>query len=209
MPATTPIPPGEIVGTADQRVFLHGVPWSHFEAILALRGDAPVPRMAYHAGVLELMTPSRNHESIKKTLARLIELYALRTGARLAGYGGWTLRSAPKAVAIEPDECYILGDPRLKEVPDLAIEVVWTSGGLEKLELYRGLGVAEVWQWRDGAIAIFSLQDDRYVREQRSRWFPDLDMALVARLAGHEDQHEAVLELQAVLDRQLGSPPSR
>ncbi|HUP24574.1 MAG TPA: Uma2 family endonuclease [Thermoanaerobaculia bacterium] len=204
MPTAAAIPPGEIVGTADQRVYLRGVPWAHFEAILALRGDAPAPRLTYLTGVLELMTPSRNHESIKKTIARLIELYALRAGVRLSGYGGWTLRSAPKELAIEPDECYIVGDPRLKDVPDLAVEVVWTSGGLEKLEVYRGIGVDEVWQWRDGMISVHRLEGDRYVQIQRSRLFPDLDVALVARLAGYEDQHDAVLALQAALDEQLG-----
>jgi Uma2 family endonuclease len=205
MSVATAIPPGEIVGTADQRVLLHGVPWSHFEAILALRGDASVPRMAYLAGVLELMTPSRNHESIKKTIARLIELYAVRTGVRLSGYGGWTLRNAPKEAGIEPDECYILGDPRLKTVPDLALEVIWTSGGLEKLELYRRIGVGEVWQWRDGRIVVHRFEGGGCVEAERSGLFPDLDLQRIARLAEYEDQHDAVLELQAALDQQLGS----
>lgn len=31
------------------------------------------------------------------------------------------------------------------ERPHLAIEVVWTSGGLDKLDVYRKLGVREVW----------------------------------------------------------------
>jgi hypothetical protein len=30
------------------------------------------------------------------------------------------------------------------QVPDIAIEVVWTSGGIDKLEVYRGLDVPEV-----------------------------------------------------------------
>ena len=40
--------------TADQRVVLHDVSWSDFETILAIRGDAPVPRSAYLDGELEL-----------------------------------------------------------------------------------------------------------------------------------------------------------
>ena len=31
---------------ADQRLVTYGVPWSHYEAQLALRGERPVPRIA-------------------------------------------------------------------------------------------------------------------------------------------------------------------
>ena len=41
------IPAGEHVPSADQRVVSYGVPWSRYEAQLALRGEAPVPRIAY------------------------------------------------------------------------------------------------------------------------------------------------------------------
>lgn len=193
------IPASQIVGTADQRVVMHGVPWAHFEAILALRGDKSVPRLSYLQGALELMTPSRNHESIKKLLARMIEHYAMEAGIHLSGYGSWTLRSAPKERASEPDECYILGDARLKETPDLVIEVIWTSGGLDKLEVYRGLGVGEVWLWRKEAIRIYRLEGDRYVEMPRSELMPDLDITLLARLAGYEDQHQALTEFRQAL----------
>jgi len=131
MTATDSIRPGEIVASADQRVVLHRMPWAHLEAILALRGDEAAPRITYLRGELELMSPSQTHESIKKLLARMIELYALETGVRLSGFGSWTLRHAPGERAIEPDECYIIGDPRGKDRPDLAIEVIWTSGGID------------------------------------------------------------------------------
>ncbi|MEG4506483.1 Uma2 family endonuclease [Microcoleus sp. F6_B4] len=37
-----------------------------------------------------------------------------------------------------------------KAIPDLAIEVVFTSGGIDKLQLYKRLGIPEVWFWEDG-----------------------------------------------------------
>ena len=43
---------------------------------------------------------------------------------------------------VEPDECYCLGT--LAEIPDIAIEIALTSGGIDKLEVYRGLQVPEV-----------------------------------------------------------------
>ena len=58
-------PPGELVPTADQRLVTYGVPWSHYETQLALRGERPVPRIAYREGARELMSPSKDHERIK------------------------------------------------------------------------------------------------------------------------------------------------
>jgi Uma2 family endonuclease len=199
MPAVTPVPPGEIVGSADQRVVMHGVQWTHFEAILALRGDTAGPRVTYLQGELELMSPSRSHEGIKKLVARMIELYAIEKGIPLSGYGSWTLKNAPTERAVEPDECYIIGDARLKDAPDLAIEVIWTSGGLDRLEVYRGLGVREVWLWRDGAIRMYQLRGEHYDELARSLALPGLDLSLLARLASYEDQHQALLEFRANL----------
>lgn len=171
---------GEHVPTADQRVVTYGVPWAHYEAQLALKGDAPVPRMAYLDGALELMRPSKDHERLKSMIGRLIETCALERGVDLSPYGSWTLKRAVRQSGVEPDECYIVGSDQTKEVPDLAIEVVWTSGGLDKLEIYRRLAVAEVWIWRDDALEVYVLRDDRYERQERSAVLPGLDVALLA-----------------------------
>lgn len=37
-----------------------------------------------------------------------------------------------------------------KQGPDLAIEVIITSSGIDRLDLYQGLGVREVWFWQAG-----------------------------------------------------------
>ncbi len=60
----------------DQRVTLYDVSWSDFELILQIRGDRAGVRVTYLNGALELMSPSVDHEGIKKTIARLLEAYA-------------------------------------------------------------------------------------------------------------------------------------
>ena len=140
----------------DQRVTLYDVSWSDFELILQIRGDRAGVRLTYLNGALELMSPSVDHEGIKKTIARLLEAYAEEKGIPFNGFGSWTLRNAARARALEPDECYSLSVGRPTR-PDLAIEVVWTSGGIDKLEVYRGLGVGEVWFWREGVIEVWVL----------------------------------------------------
>lgn len=197
-PAT--IPAGEHVPTADQRVITYGVPWAHYEAQLALRGDNPVPRMAYLEGALELMSPSKDHERIKSYIGRLIEAYALERGIDLSPYGAWTLKSPPKRGGAEPDECYLVGD-QSKDTPDLAIEVVWTSGGIDKLEIYRRLGVGEVWIWQDLRIEVHVLREQRYQQAEKSDLFPDLDVKLLASFLDRETALQAVKAFREALSR--------
>src|SRR4051812_48555663 len=107
--AATSLPRGEHVPTADQRIVMNGVPWSHYEAQLAFRGESSSPRISYLDGAMELMSPSRDHERIKSYIGRLIEAFALERGLDLSPYGAWTLKAAPKQAGVEPDECYLLG----------------------------------------------------------------------------------------------------
>lgn len=183
-------------GSVDQRVMLHRVSWRQYEAALRRRGEGSVPRIAYLRGELELMTPSYEHEEIKKTIARLVEAYADEQGIDLIGAGSWTLKSRARQVGVEADECYLIG--RRKRIPDLAIEVVRTSGGVDKLEIYKRLGVREVWFWRDGAIEIFVLRPTGYRRSTRSRALPGLDVAFLASFVG-SSQARAVRAFRAAL----------
>ncbi len=198
MASQTTAPAGEQVPTADQRLITYGVPWSHYETQLALRGDHPVPRIAFLEGVLELMSPSRDHERIKSYIGCLIEAYALERNIDLSPYGSWTLKQAPKQAGLEPDECYLVGDQQ-RDTPDLAIEVVWTSGGIEKLEIYRRLGVGEVWRWKDSRIEVHVLQGERYETSERSTLFPELDVQLLVSFLDHPAALQAVKAFREAL----------
>jgi Uma2 family endonuclease len=190
---TLTIPAGEYVPKADQRVILRPVSWSAFEAQLALRGDVAGPRVSYLDGALELMSPSKDHERIKSYIGCLIEAYALETGVDLSPYGSWTLKDALKEAGAEPDECYIVGADQKKETPDLAIEVVWTSGGIDKLEIYRRFGIAEVWLWTTAeGLAIHVLRDDRYAVSGASSVFREMDVKLLASFLDHPTALQAV-----------------
>jgi Uma2 family endonuclease len=187
---------GDATRWFDNRVFLHDVPWEEYEAILARRGDDPGLRLTYLLGELELMSPSVDHETVKTTLGRLVEAFADELGLDLNGAGSWTIKRREDGRGAEPDECYVLGPTRGRDRPDLAIEVVWTSGGIDKLEVYRGLRVPEVWRWDDGNIQVFLLRSEHYELVARSALLPGLDLVLVARLATSESQSAAVRELR-------------
>jgi Uma2 family endonuclease len=195
VPQSPVAPPADM----DQRVILYGMTWKDYELMLAIRGDRAGARMAYLNGAIELMSPSINHEGVKTTLARLVEAYAEEREIDLNGYGSWTLKNAFLERGLEPDECYVIG-PARSEVPELAIEVVWTSGGLNKLEIYRALGVGEVWIWERGAgIKVHLLREGHYQQAEKSALLPDLDLSLLDRFAMSPNQSQAVREFRALV----------
>ena len=81
----------------------------------------------------------------------------------------------------------------------MAIEVVWTSGGIDKLEIYRRLGIAEVWIWQEGHIEIHALRADAYEQSVRSALFPDLDVALLASFLDRPTALQAVKAFREAL----------
>lgn len=176
-----PVPVEEHVPTADQFIMLHG-DWETFEALLAVRGERSGPRIAFLDGVVELMSPSYDHEYISSVIGHMTGVYCSAKKIAWSSARSWTLKDRLTESGLEPDDCFLFGDdPRSKLRPDLAIEVKWTSGGIKKLEIYRRLGVAEVWFWDKGVITPYVLDRDMYVAADRSRCLPDLDLALVCR----------------------------
>lgn len=186
--ASLPPPPrGPVVDEA--RVLLTQVPWSTY-VVLRDTVDGPGVRMTYLEGSLEIMSPSRRHEVEKKQIARLLELFCLERDIPLFGYGSTTFRKEEKKRGLEPDECYCRGADR--EVPDFALEVVVSHGSIDKLEVYRGLGIREVWMFEDERFRILSLVDERYVEIAASEVLPEVDLVRLAHHALEPDQHAAL-----------------
>jgi Uma2 family endonuclease len=187
----------------DQRVRLHDVPWADYERLVEMRGESSGTRLTYLDGELELMTPSIDHESLKTMLARLLEAWSEHEGVELEGAGSWTIKEEAKKGGVEPDECYLIGahKRRTAKVPDFACEVVWTSGGIAKLEVYRVLGVPEVWFYERGKLSFHVLDRSRYLRATRSRLLPRLDPALIESCMRAESQVEALRRLRGSLTR--------
>lgn len=195
----------EVDSELDQTVVLRGLSWEQYDAIDSARGpDVSQPRLAYLDGALEIMTTGRLHEYRKKMIARLVEAYAEEAGVELSGFGNETYRRRPKAAGLEPDECYCIDEE--KEFPDLAIEVVQSSDGIDKLEIYRRLGVREVWFFVDGAFQVFRLRGDSYRRTARSLALRGIDLKEVARIVLTIDrgkQTRAIRAYRRALRRRL------
>jgi len=188
--------------TEDAFVHMYGATWEDYERLLELRGEKAVPRITYLEGTLEIMTPSRDHEGVKSLIGRLVEAYCLHAGVRFSTYGSWTLKERKDDRGAEPDECYLFGDADPAATrPHLAIEVVWTSGGLDKLEIYRKLGLGEVWYWRKGRLQPYALRGERYEAIPRSEALPGIDLDLLVQFLDRPTTYDAIRDYRAALAR--------
>lgn len=165
----------------DHIVVLHNATWADYERIMRIRGEHSGPQISFLEGELEIMSPSKTHESIKRRIGRLVEDWCVEKGIRFEPVGQWTIKQRAKERGAEPDECFVFGDLESAERPDLAIEVVWTSGGIDRLAIYRELGVREVWYWRRGTIRVYLLRSGQYREHPTSKALAGMDLKALAR----------------------------
>jgi Uma2 family endonuclease len=179
----------------EERRVIANVSWSQYEALLTRMGDSLAYRINYLDGVLEIVAPSRRHESGKTRIGTLLESYFLETDTEYFPTGSTTFRNADKRVGTELDESYCIGTD--KAVPDLAIElcshyvneVVATSGNINRLERFQRLGVQEVWFWKNNCFLLYHLRTENldqwaqtfgYEAIDQSELLPNLDMTLLS-----------------------------
>lgn len=176
----------------EQRLVVSGVPWDTY--VMLREGlDHTNLRMTYLEGTLEIMSPSRRHELQKTQIARFLELFCLERDIPLYGYGSTTWRSEAQARGLEADECYSRGE---KDLPEIAIEVIVSRGLVDKLEVYRGLGIREIWLFQAGAYTVLTLRDTGYVKIPSSEVIPEVDLSRIVTYAMRPDQHAALREFR-------------
>jgi Uma2 family endonuclease len=188
-PAQTPPappPPGE-------RVVLHGRSWESYAHVLeAVAGQRVF--VTYDRGRLEIMAPLWNHEWWKtrasigvRTLCRVLKL-PLQSG------GSTTFRREDLERGLEPDDCFYIRnahrmtglrivDLRRDPPPDLALEIEGTRSALDRMGIYAGLGVPEVWRYDGEEFHVHLLgAGGRYEESDHSLSFPALPLAEFAQL---------------------------
>lgn len=179
------------------------VNWEQYEALLARNGDTSAYRIIYLDGALEIMSPSRRHESRKTRIGDLLVIYFLEADINYFPFGSTTLRREEESGGIEPDEAYCIGTD--KEFPDLAIEVIVTSGGINKLEVYRRLKVKEVWFWQNDRFSLYCLREEipdklvqtcGYESIDCSEILPGLALELLAEYIRHPNSLLAAKEFR-------------
>ena len=187
----------------DHVVIIRNAAWSDYQRLLELRGDRSVPRVASLRGTLQLMSPSRDHEALKSLLGRLVEVWCLEHDIEFSAFGSWTLESKDDERGVEPDECYVFGEGRGAPRPHLVIEVIWTSGGLDKREIYRKLGVPELWFWRRGRILVYVLRGETYEESPHSEVLRGIDLAELASFLDRPTVSRAIRDYRAAIQARM------
>jgi Uma2 family endonuclease len=177
-----------VLSIREQRVLLNNISWDLFRRIVAEDEARRVPRLAYNDGALELMTPSRRHESTTRTLQALVDRLADAWDLDLVDTGSTTLQDILLQKGVEPDSAHFIqhaaeafhdksspfpgGLP-----PDLIVEVEITQALVARLPIFAAMGVPEIWHATTAGVAILTLQSGGYERASVSLAFPLLTEA--------------------------------
>ncbi len=147
--------------------------------------------------------PGEPHETVKARIGALVELYLLMAGFDFTPTESMTLESEIGKVKREADKSYKLAPGKSR--PDLAIEVVFSSGGIDKLECYKRLKIPEVWFWDDGLLAVYHLrgygEDLRYEKISESEEVPGINFELLLRCINMVNHVDAIKTFQQSIEK--------
>jgi Uma2 family endonuclease len=175
------------------KLVLDGISWEKFEQITTTFQDIEGVRFIYLDGELEIvMSPSQAHEDAKSTIGVLLEAYMKVKKIRFYRRGSATLGKKEITGRKEPDESYNIHSK--KEIPDLVIEVIITSGDINILEIYRRIGIPEVWFYQNNLLIVYILKNEQYIKANHSQLLPELNLETFTKYINYPDQYDAVTE---------------
>ncbi|MCC3404090.1 MAG: Uma2 family endonuclease [Microcoleus sp. PH2017_10_PVI_O_A] len=163
---------------AEQHFTWRGLTWHQFKAIQASFENVPGVRLFYCQGVLEIVGINKPHEAFKSIIGVLLAIYFEVTEIEFFPSGAYS-QIGEGQVEYQADLSYCFGTD--KDVPDLCVEVVITSGSPIKLQKYRVMGVPEVWFWEDGTLELYHLREQGYERITNSELLSELDLSVWKR----------------------------
>jgi Uma2 family endonuclease len=181
----------------DQRIVLNDRTWEQFKHVQKGFENSSGVRLFYFDRTIEILMPGRDHEFFSRFIGYLVMTFLFEKGIRCIPTGSMT-QEKEGISSVQADESYCIGCP--KAIPDLAIEIVFTSGGESKLSRYQALEVPEVWFWEDGVFALHHRSTSGYERVDRSQLpnLQDLNIALLTRcvLIAETDELAALEEFR-------------
>ena len=180
-----------VLSPPEQKVILQYVSWETYVRLLADHKDRSSPRFTYDHGMLEIMSPSTEHERLNRRLATIVEIVAEELHSEFDNVGSTTFTRADLLRGFEPDSCFYLQnverildkaqiDLETDPPPDLIIEIDITHPSLDKFPIYAQVGVGEIWRYDGSRFAIFRLEQARYVEQHTSTVLPGLTGAAIA-----------------------------
>jgi Uma2 family endonuclease len=174
-----------VLSPPEQRIILRGVSWETYEHLLADHVSSSAPRFTYDRGMLEIMSPSPEHERLNRSIALLVETLAEELKIDVDDLGSTTVKREDLERGFEPDSCfYVQNAERVKNrdridlvidpPPDLVIEIDITSPSLDKFPIFAQLGVPEIWHYDGQRLKILKLQGGKYMETESSTALPHI-----------------------------------
>lgn len=182
----------------EDRIYITtGVSWLQYESITQDFAEQSHYRISYLEGTLQIMSPGRNHEKIKEYMSGLLEAYFQEAEIDYYPLGSTTFKISSQTAGKEPDFCYCLETE--KDFPDLAIEVIYSSGNIDLLAIYKRLQVKEVWLWQNNQLKIYYLDNNDYIEVSSSQVLPNLDIQLLIKYISQPNIRLAIKEFRQEL----------
>jgi Uma2 family endonuclease len=185
----------------DQIVVVKGS-WAKFKLIQQGCEESSSVRVSYFNGTIEIVMPSRAHEIFSGAFHLLLSLYLAHLDIECLATGSAD-QEVEGTAAVQPDQSYCIDG--VKAIPDLSVEVVFSSGGINKLARYQAIGVPEVWFWEDGVLALYHLRSSGYEPVERSELpgLKELDLTIFKRclLIGETSTTNAIKEFTTYLQQ--------
>lgn len=187
-----------VVEPPETRMVLEDVAWDTYVALADQRRGS-IPRMTYYNGVLELMSPKRDHENIGRFIGRMIETYSELRDIEIISVASMTVKRSDLHKGYEADESYyvthaaeLLGkrelDFEVDPPPDLVVEVEITSSAIKKMLLFAAMKVPEVWRHDGESLNMYRLENDAYVPIDSSVELPGLSAKRINQSLADRDK---------------------
>ncbi len=187
---------------AETRTVVDNVRWETYIALSEDRSGS-VPRMTYDRGLLELMSPRKEHEKIKTLLGRLVVAFAEERGIEIESVASTTFRRQDLDRGFEADESFYIEHAesiRAKEEidlatdppPELVIEVEITAPAIRKMELFAAIGIPEVWRHNGESLRMHVFKSGSYELAQASKVLPGFPVTVADAIVAQRRQRSEI-----------------
>lgn len=188
VPQNLPIDSSQLIQN-DQIITITATTWSDYQQFNS--EEYLGYRVSYFNGEIVIVSPGLNHEIIAEVINRLIIAYCEISEILDFPFRQTRLEIEGKA-GREPDIAYSFN--QRKTIPDLVVEVIFTSGNIEQLKTsYEIIRIPELWIWKEHKMTFYYLVDNRYVEISKSKILPEIESRSLAQFVNRGIQESPAI----------------
>jgi hypothetical protein len=189
LPVESGLSPGHILIPGESRIVIRDIGRHVYQCLSEAIGEGQHIRLAYDGKDLEIMVTSNLHEHFKQLLNKVLVavMLALEIDHVDCGETAWDTEESDRG--LQADLSYYFDrekirvarealarqskDPADYPSPDLAVEIEISRPKVDRMSIYAGLVVSEIWRFTGRTLVIEQLQGDgSYAVVAASRYVP-------------------------------------